>query len=388
MLNIDRWIESNKQKFGSDYEIMFARNVLPKVHGLDLKNITLQYPFRDKDGKQRYCDFVFIESDTVRFVIEIDGYDKRGTGTGMSRDDFIDWQRRQASLVSQGWYVLRFANNDVRDFPDDCAGHINALLKRLRSEASKLEFISPTLTNEIIKPPEPEPEPEPERIQTVMVMQNQYKPPPELVPPTNKVNSQSEHGNVPGNNLKRFYFCLTAGLISVSAIAVFMQGDRSDAGVVSNNSTLVRNNYGSQIEKSKNWTLEDKFDCKNAIDWSGAKKYIDNTVVLVGPLLETKYKPNINGGPTFLSIGAKYPNKDRLQIVIWGKNRGNFSFRYLNDGWVNEDNAIAADKNIDHTAPPVACVSGKVTMYKNVPQIELFSENQIRVYTYSDRKDF
>lgn len=382
MLDIDRWIESNKQKFGSDYEVMFARNVLPKVHGLDLNNITLQYPFRDKDGKQRYCDFVVVESDTVRFVIEIDGYDKRGTGTGMSRDDFIDWQRRQASLVSQGWYVLRFANNDVRDFPDDCAAHINALLNRLRSEAEKPELTSRTLAGEIIKSPEPE------RIQTVLVMQNQYIPPPELIPPTSRVNPQQEHGKAKSNKLNKLYVWFAAALISGSIIALSMESDKSGAESVSNDYALVGSQSDPQAETKRGWVREAMLDCKNAIDWAKAKNHIGSGVVLVGPLLETKYKPNINGGPTFLSIGAKYPNPERLQLVIWGSNRGKFSFRYLSENWANEDTAIAVDKNIDKTVPPVACVRGKVTMYKNVPQIELFAENQIRVYTYSERKDF
>lgn len=300
----------------------------------------------------------------------------------MSRDDFIDWQRRQASLVSQGWYVLRFANNDVRDFPDDCAAHINSLLSRLRSEAGKSELVSATLTKEIIKPPEPE------RIQTVLVMQNQYTPPPELIPPTNRVNPQQEHGKAKSNKLNKLYVWFAAALISGSIIALSMESDKSGAEAVSNDYALVGSQSDPQAETKRGWVPEARLDCKNAIDWTKAKNHIGNGVVLVGPLLETKYKPNINGGPTFLSIGAKYPNPERLQLVIWGSNRGRFSFRYLSENWVNEDNAIAVDKNIDNTVPPVACVRGKVTMYKNVPQIELFSENQIRVNTYSERKDF
>ncbi len=139
-MNLNEWLETNRPKFGSDYEILFAENVLPLVAALSLDSIAVQYPFQDMDKKQRYCDFVILENDDVRIAIEIDGYDKRGTGMGMSHSEFIDWQRRQSALTSQGWYVLRFANTDVRDNPQHCAEHISLLLKRSRSNRSNKEL--------------------------------------------------------------------------------------------------------------------------------------------------------------------------------------------------------------------------------------------------------
>ncbi len=139
-MNLNEWLVANKPKFGSDYEILFAENVLPLVAALSLDSIAVQYPFQDMDKKQRYCDFVIRENDDVRIAIEIDGYDKRGTGMGMSHSEFIDWQRRQSALTSQGWYVLRFANRDVRDNPQRCAEHISLLLKRSRSKSSHKEL--------------------------------------------------------------------------------------------------------------------------------------------------------------------------------------------------------------------------------------------------------
>ena len=131
---LNEWLKINKPNFGSSYETLFAETVLPLVPELSFDAISVQYPFQDRDRKQRYCDFVIQENDDVRIAIEIDGYDKQGTGMGMSHADFVDWQRRQAALTSQGWYVLRFANRDVRDDPKRCAEHISLLLKRSRSK--------------------------------------------------------------------------------------------------------------------------------------------------------------------------------------------------------------------------------------------------------------
>lgn len=132
-MNLNDWTERNQGHFGSVFESIFAKSVLPLVPDLNFDAVSVQFPFFDGDGKQRYCDFVIRENDAVRIAIEIDGFDKTGSGQGMSHDEFIDWQRRQASLTSQGWYVLRFANRDVEAQPERCAAQIGLLLTRLRA---------------------------------------------------------------------------------------------------------------------------------------------------------------------------------------------------------------------------------------------------------------
>lgn len=133
-MDIQRWIEVYKDKFESPYEQMFAERVLLGVKGLDPTTISVQYQFKDLDNKTRYCDFV-IQEGSIQIAIEIDGYDKRNTGQGMSHDEFVDWQRRQASLTANGWHVLRFANRDVRDHPGRCKRYIELLLRDQRSKS-------------------------------------------------------------------------------------------------------------------------------------------------------------------------------------------------------------------------------------------------------------
>lgn len=134
-ITFDKWLLKNEGEFGSDYEKLFVENVLSKIKDIDFSSVSTQFRFTDMDGKTRYCDFVLQEGEWIKIAIEIDGYDKRRTGNGMSRQDFIDWQRRQAALVSQGWFVLRFANTDVRDHPNRCCKHIELLLRRERQKA-------------------------------------------------------------------------------------------------------------------------------------------------------------------------------------------------------------------------------------------------------------
>jgi len=118
-MNFKTWWHHNQHQFDSRYEELFVVNVLSQITDLDFSTVRAQYPFKDLDGRQRYCDFV-IKEGSIRIAIEVDGYDKTNSGRGMSHDQFVDWQRRQASLTAEGWHVLRFANRDVRDQPWRC----------------------------------------------------------------------------------------------------------------------------------------------------------------------------------------------------------------------------------------------------------------------------
>ena len=124
-------------KLGSPYERLFVCEVLSNVNNIDFSKLQAQFPFRDRQQKQRYADFAIQEADGVRIILEVDGYNKTGHGP-MTRNEFKDWQRRHASLVSAGWDVIRFANADVRDRPLECAEHIELLLKNEREKAAKL----------------------------------------------------------------------------------------------------------------------------------------------------------------------------------------------------------------------------------------------------------
>lgn len=73
-----------------------------------------EYEVLDFRDGYRYLDFAFIRS-CLKLAIEIDGY---GTHLrNISRDEFSDHMRRQNDLVNDGWKVLRFTYDDVKDRP-------------------------------------------------------------------------------------------------------------------------------------------------------------------------------------------------------------------------------------------------------------------------------
>ena len=100
----------------------------------------------------------------------------------------------------------------------------------------------------------------------------------------------------------------------------------------------------------------------DAISWDKASSHVGETVTLYGPVEGAKYASTSNGQPTFLDIGADYPDKNRLSITIWGKNRGAFS--------------PSPEESYDGKT---ICVTGKVYIYNGVCNVEATSPDQIKV---------
>jgi hypothetical protein len=101
--------------------------------------------------------------------------------------------------------------------------------------------------------------------------------------------------------------------------------------------------------------------CRGAISWQNARSAIGRVATIRGRVAGTRFASTSSGSPTFLNVGANYPNPRRFTVVIWIENRGAFGrpeMRYRR-------------KNI--------CVRGRVTSYEGVPEIEARSPSQIRV---------
>ncbi len=364
-MDFNNWVERNRDKFGSEYEILFATQVLPLVKGLRCEAVTLQHPFVDNDGKNRYCDFTIIESDTVRVAIEIDGYDKRGAGTGMSYADFLDWQRRQASLASQGWHVLRFANRDVREEPLRCAEHISRLLNRLRGAQTG-------------------------RVEIVTI---QYKPPTGIVVPP-----EVKDARAPQDRKKRSYVLFP--LVALGTFFIFWfwdkNGDTLEDRAV--HATLIGPAApGDQVPPryvptdvhppdayragaldpveplmQVNPVAYGTLDCMNPLDWSSAGKYIGRVITVIGPLLATKARPDVAGSPMWLDVGGRYPSQDRLAVVVWGRNWSKFDVTEL-------DAEYWFETVFDEMGNASLCIKGEVAEYNGIPQIELQDPSQLKI---------
>jgi very-short-patch-repair endonuclease len=131
-LGPEEFVRLNRAGFDSKYEEMFVRAVLARVPTIDLAKVRCQTTFHC-DGRLRRCDFTL--EDEIRIAFEVDGYDKTGRGTGMTRSEFNDWLLREGCLKEQGWTLLRFANWQVVNKPERCARNIELVIQ---NEGAKL----------------------------------------------------------------------------------------------------------------------------------------------------------------------------------------------------------------------------------------------------------
>lgn len=330
-MSLIEWLDRNKAKFGSEYEIMFAQMVLPLVPELNLDFVSVQHPFQDMDHKQRYCDFVIQEGENVRIAIEIDGYDKRGTGMGMSHDDFIDWQRRQATLTSQGWYVLRFANRDVRDEPKRCAEHISLLLKHSRGK-----YQNNKLSLEEMR-----------RLEALTKLQS------DTIERLNKKTSIA----------KRSASALVVFILLFGVILFWQKNSSSSdhqAQLAAANKSFAVSSPSFAVKESTQSVVG--LNCDNPISWRYTSQYIGRTVALVGPVMKITSRQDVKGEPTWIDVGAVYPDVRRLTLVIWGGDKANFS--------------VLKSEQVEGKT---ICVTGKVEIYKGMPQVELRKSSQLVV---------
>jgi hypothetical protein len=90
-------------------------------------------------------------------------------------------------------------------------------------------------------------------------------------------------------------------------------------------------------------------------------KHIGDSVKVCGQVYATYHAIRTENTPTFLNIGAKYPDQ-KLTIVIWGDVRKKF-----------EGNPEEVFKN------KVVCVIGKLETYKDKPQIVIQKTDQISI---------
>ena len=102
--------------------------------------------------------------------------------------------------------------------------------------------------------------------------------------------------------------------------------------------------------------------CPGAIDWTEAASAEGQNVVVQGQVMSARYESGITGEPTFLNVGADYPDPSRFTVVIWGQDRGNF----------DEAPEVAYDSE-------TLCVSGDVTNYQGVPQMAVSDPSQVTI---------
>ncbi|MCX6028312.1 MAG: hypothetical protein NT169_03290 [Chloroflexi bacterium] len=100
----------------------------------------------------------------------------------------------------------------------------------------------------------------------------------------------------------------------------------------------------------------------SCVAWNTAGNFIGQKGKCVcGPVVRTNYATSTTGQPTYLDIGVVYPDPQRLSVIIWGEHRAAFP-------WSPEQ----------HYRGLTICVTGNITLYRDVPQIEVTAPSQIR----------
>jgi len=89
-------------------------------------------------------------------------------------------------------------------------------------------------------------------------------------------------------------------------------------------------------------------------------KHIGDSVAVCGKIFGGKFLDAVNNKPTFLNMGAAYPDQ-LLTIVIWGSTRKLFAY-----------------KPEEKLKNKMVCITGKIELFKNKPQIVLQQPAQLQ----------
>lgn len=107
-------------------EILFLRQVWWPIFN-HFRYLHPEYEVDDfKDGK-RYLDFAYIRP-AIRICFEIDGYGPHLRN--ISRWQFADNLERQNQLVIDGWTVIRFSYDQVKEQPRRCQQIVQQVIGR------------------------------------------------------------------------------------------------------------------------------------------------------------------------------------------------------------------------------------------------------------------
>lgn len=416
-MNCKRWLEINAGQLANSWERLFVDTVLTRIAELNWASIETQLPFRDGDGRQRYADFAISEGEHVRIVLEVDGYDKRGRGTGMTAEEFVDWQRRQNALIDQGWSVLRFANRDVRDHPARCAEHITLLLRQQRHamkhhenlHRSILELEKKLQTSELrvaetsrtygasleeerkaakaakrdqarlerelkkvrdeMKLAETAPALDTADSQRLLELNEKQKEELEALGKLVQAQSQQiKEGEVNQDTMKTTIWAFTLLMVVAMVLLVYVLVGR-DGSTIPSAPTVVGSIPEQTVQEpaaparaSAPPAVPIGENCRNPADWTTARQFVGQRAALQGQITGITYRPELNGQPTWVSIGSDFPNRNRLELVIWGRNRSTFE---------SELRRLSVGDEI--------CAVGQVSEFRGVVQIELQNAAQLSV---------
>lgn len=285
-----------------------------------------------------------------KLAIEIDGFDKRGTGFGMTHEDFLDWQRRHAALVSQGWDVLRFANRDVRDQPERCLQYLSLVMKQTqhgqlnRSDQDTLGELQKSLKG------------------AQAALESAQQKSENLEGALHGAHKHVYTLNRETRTLKTAVWAFA--FVIVAALGIFTVKDIFlDRNQVASFTQSVSSDQARPLQP-RAYSGAVGGSCANPISWEQASRHIGEKKALTGPVVQVTTREDVNGSPTFITLGAAFPDPSRFAVVIWGSDRSKFqSTLNMGNGLLNRE----------------VCVVGEIGEYQGQPQIILTEPDQLAI---------
>ncbi|WP_243735302.1 DNA-binding response regulator [Paenibacillus turpanensis] len=130
-------------------ETMFLENVWwPLFHSFH--DLYPEYEVIDFDDGARFLDFAYLRA-PHKLCIEIDGFGPHWKNT--TRWQFADHLHRQLHLTIDGWVVVRFSFDDVKERPRRCQGALQQLFGKLYGSGvpDRLEMSLTPIEREIVR---------------------------------------------------------------------------------------------------------------------------------------------------------------------------------------------------------------------------------------------
>lgn len=131
-MTLQDFITQNESKM-NEIEQAFVEDIFYPYageNGLDF--LQAQTPFDDSECRTRKLDFT-VSTNRYNYVIEIDGYTYHAEGASrVSPEYFDDLLMKHNDLILNGYILVRFSYNQIRNHPDLC---INTLRRTFKADA-------------------------------------------------------------------------------------------------------------------------------------------------------------------------------------------------------------------------------------------------------------
>lgn len=101
---------------------------------------------------------------------------------------------------------------------------------------------------------------------------------------------------------------------------------------------------------------------EGAISYTEAKSHVGETIAVYGEVKASEYRSESNYQPTYIDLGAPYPDESRVTMVVWGEDRGNFP---------GAPESIYLGRTV--------CVTGELYDYEGVVYVKVETPDQVQV---------